>query len=123
MSSYLLLPCLVCPILSRHNVVMKIFWCIPIRNLVLSIFLLMSTVAVASGELEGLSFNGMALFSELKRPIYLAALYTASPQTDAERIINSDERPVTLFPYITGIDNRSNLTVNIWCHCWGMVSR
>lgn len=61
------------------------------RNLVLSLLLLMSTVAVANTELEGLSLNGMAVFSELKRPIYLAALYVATPQTDADAIINSDE--------------------------------
>lgn len=61
------------------------------KNMVLSLLLLASTTVVASTELDGLSLNGMAVFSELKRPVYLAALYVEYPESDAQLIIDSDE--------------------------------
>lgn len=61
------------------------------KYVLLSISLLVSTSLGASTELDGLSLNGMAVFSELKRPVYLAGLYLESAQSDAQLIIDSDE--------------------------------
>lgn len=61
------------------------------KNLVLSFLLLLPLTAAASSELDGLSLNGMAVFSELKRPVYLAALYVEYPSSDAQTILDSDE--------------------------------
>lgn len=61
------------------------------KNVMLFFILLIPLLGSASTDLDGLSLNGMAVFSELKRPIYLASLYLENPQADAEGILGSDE--------------------------------
>ncbi len=61
------------------------------KKLVLLLLLFAPGGLMASTELEDLSLNGMAVFSELKRPVYLAALYVENPQSGAKAILFSNE--------------------------------
>lgn len=59
---------------------------------VCSFFMLFSVGARAQSNVDGMTLLGMAEFTELRRPYYIGALYTDTPSSNADLILNSNGR-------------------------------